>query len=675
MVDKKADATFTKETALVNEVGNIVARLQAGEDAFAEFYEKTKRYVYYIAISNGVTQNDAEDVVQDTFVHFFKKYKEIENPSSAMSWLKRSAFGHSIDCLKKKKDVCLAKDEDTEFDAFDTDALIQPIAIPETALEDKERVRIISEIVDSLPEDQKKCVLAYYYSECKIKDIAVKYGVPENTVKTNLSRGRKNIEKQLELFAKKHGVKLTSVAIIPFFALAYSEKAEACSVAILYSAVAQAAGISAGTTATTGTTATVATSLNAGVGAATKVGVGAAVKAGTGAAAKVGLGAALKAGGAIAAKGIAAKVAIAVISVGVIGGGTAAGITYANAEQARVEQKMEQVKKEEESKPVATVASNENPPQNAEESSAAEPNTLAQPATPSSVAERPTVAAPMSLEEELPSLQAEVEEDDDDDDDWDDGNSSLIQPDNELSSDTDSINESTNASGNTTNNTNAFAVAADGSVNLSNGITGTYDGNLLTLNSAGSSVLNLPFSIRQYDGSIVEIDTVNKLKVESAAFGIRINTTEDWTEVVMFLKNDSVVLASDVTVLTGVFRVEKIDALQGYDVASICGVKIKDTTDSNFSYWQAYKSIIEGTLDSDVLYGYYVNDTGISLYINSNDSKWWCCISSSGVIQFNFDRDEIVSYGFDEQNNKIVIYRTSDKICISSDGTVTQETL
>ena len=620
MSDKKADAAFIKEKALVNEVGDIVARLQAGEDVFQEFYEKTKRYVYYIAISNGVTQNDAEDVVQDTFVHFFKKYKEIENPSSAMSWLKRSAFGHSIDCLKKKKDVCLAKDEDTEFDAFDTDALIQPLAIPETALEEKERARIISEIVDSLPEDQKKCVRAFYFDECKIKDIANAYGVPENTVKTNLYRGRKNIEAKLVAFSKKHGIKIVSVAVVPFFSLLFSEEAEAYSVPLPYSAVAQATG--------------------------------------TGVAAKVGIGAALKTGREIAAKEIATKVAIAVISVGVISGGIVAGMTYANAEQARVEQKSEQLKKEEESKPVATVASNEIPSQSAEGSREAEPNTVVRPTTPNIVAENREVAAPMSLAEELPSVQAEVQEDDDDDD-WDDYVTSREQSEDEQSVSVKP--EPSSAQSGPVPGT----VGDDGSVLLSNGSSANYSNNKLTINSKGTSDLVLPIRLTLEDGSSVDIDEINKVVIGAGADAITVNTPNDtWQDVIGYIKNSSGVEADNVLINTGVYTIKK--SLSG--TKQEYNFRVKDTIDGTMDglrhIQSIYSKVFDGTIGTDFIVSFDKTDSTDQLFemeykrvngvncwtLNFDDSgtnKFLNYLTSNTFLQIDYNRLRLMgSFGY-----------------------------
>ena len=148
--------TFIENDSLSDEVADIVARMQSGENAFEELYEKTKRYVYYIAISGGVSPNDAEDVVQDTFVHFFKKYKEIQNPRAALAWLKRSAFGHSVDAVRKKKDALITETDENRDDLFDTNALVAPMEVPETLLDKKENARTVTN-----SKRKKGCIIIY----------------------------------------------------------------------------------------------------------------------------------------------------------------------------------------------------------------------------------------------------------------------------------------------------------------------------------------------------------------------------------------------------------------------------------------------------------------------------------------------------------------------------------
>ena len=328
MSDTKTDVTFFKENTLANDVAGIVTRMQAGEDAFAELYEKTKRYVYYVAVSNNVPQSDVDDVVQETFVHFYKKYNEILNPQSALAWLKRSAFGHSVDHLKKRPGELLME-EDSSQGLMDTDALVAPFEVPEDMVEREDLARILGGIIDGLPEDQRKCIRAFYFNELKVKDIAATYGVPESTVKTHLFRGRKTIESELNAITRKHGVKFVAFAAVPFLSLAFTEKASACAVGLTFATVAQAAGVAAGSTF--GATVGASGSTIGAAGATGSIAGGTAGVAGTtagvGAGAATGSAAATAVGSAIV-KGIAIKAAIAVVSVGVISGGTVAAHSY-----------------------------------------------------------------------------------------------------------------------------------------------------------------------------------------------------------------------------------------------------------------------------------------------------------------------------------------------------------
>ena len=346
--------TFIENDSLSDEVADIVARMQSGENAFEELYEKTKRYVYYIAISGGVSPNDAEDVVQDTFVHFFKKYKEIQNPRAALAWLKRSAFGHSVDAVRKKKDALITETDENRDDLFDTNALVAPMEVPETLLDKKENARIISDILDTLPDAQKKCVIAFYFDECKVKDIAAAFNVPEGTVKTNLYQGRKRIEKELNEYAKKHGVKVLTVAVIPFLSLAFAEKVSACSLSLSFSAVAGAA-------------------------------------LSTSAAAETVTAAAAKTGAAAASKAVAVKIAIAVAAVVIVGGGSVLAYTQV------VKPAMDSVASAQvgsstalqESKPAASLAAS----QSSRDQSSVLPSSTAGTQAPSSSAEADVVKA------------------------------------------------------------------------------------------------------------------------------------------------------------------------------------------------------------------------------------------------------------------------------------------
>ena len=87
---------------------------------------------------------------------------------------------------------------------------------PEMAMDEKEVRRLVLEILDQLPEDQRLVIGMFYYEEMSVKDIAFTLGVSDNTVKSRLSYGRKKV-KELVLDLEKKGTKLYTVAPFTFF--------------------------------------------------------------------------------------------------------------------------------------------------------------------------------------------------------------------------------------------------------------------------------------------------------------------------------------------------------------------------------------------------------------------------------------------------------------------------
>lgn len=84
------------------------------------------------------------------------------------------------------------------------------------AMDQQEAKRLVMEILDHLPEDQRVVIGMFYYEEMSVKDIAQTLGVSENTVKSRLSYGRRKIKEQV-LDLEKRGTKLYSVAPFVFF--------------------------------------------------------------------------------------------------------------------------------------------------------------------------------------------------------------------------------------------------------------------------------------------------------------------------------------------------------------------------------------------------------------------------------------------------------------------------
>ena len=215
-------------------------------EAFNILYQESSKYIY-TCIYKVVQGNDnamdiVSDIMQDTYVEISKSIAQLENETSFLSWAGKIATRKCYAYLKKNKRYVLLNEEDDTFDSLsDSDEII-----PEAVMQDKEKQRLLRDIIDhNLSEMQKLCIIAYYFHEQKQSEIAEELGIPENTVKTNLSRAKQKIKDGVLDLEKKEGTRLYSVA--PFLLLLFREDVEAAEVPeavtqCVYTAVRKAAG-------------------------------------------------------------------------------------------------------------------------------------------------------------------------------------------------------------------------------------------------------------------------------------------------------------------------------------------------------------------------------------------------------------------------------------------------
>ena len=317
-----ADARFCEHC------GNPVTREESLLDrakrqdqaALAEIYEQTSGAVYRVLkvlIKND--EDTVQDLLQDTYVKAFTRLDQLQDESKLLPWLKTIANNSAKDWLKKCKPVLFTAmagnegNEETEALSFEENIEADRIdENPELAMDEKEVRRLVMEILNQLPEDQRVVLGMFYYEDMSVKEIASILEVSDNTVKCRLNYGRKKV-KELVLDLEKKGTKLYNVAPFTFFVyllyrLGKSTSVEAAELDTLQTALHTALQRTAATTST-------------------GAGSGASEAASTVHHASQAASAASKAAGAAAgsaARHAGLKVA-AVILAGVVGGG---GVTY-----------------------------------------------------------------------------------------------------------------------------------------------------------------------------------------------------------------------------------------------------------------------------------------------------------------------------------------------------------
>src|ERR1022692_3021505 len=86
------------------EAGSAVERARAGDsDAFRLLVEQHSRAIFRLAFRMTGNEQDAEDVVQETFLRAYKQLSHYESRSSFSTWLYRIASNYSLDLIRMRK--------------------------------------------------------------------------------------------------------------------------------------------------------------------------------------------------------------------------------------------------------------------------------------------------------------------------------------------------------------------------------------------------------------------------------------------------------------------------------------------------------------------------------------------------------------------------------------------
>lgn len=185
-------------------------------------YTQTCNKNYYLALKYMEDEESAKDVLQESYIKAFNKLEQLKDADKFPGWMSRIVANMAIDVLRKKKRNDNKLFSEMESDDSEDMTFEEKIEDdrrdnrPELAIDQKETGRLVKEIIDTLSEEQRLCVMMYYINGMSVKEIADMADVSENTIKSRLNYGRKKIEqKVLEL--EKRGTKLYGIAPVPFF--------------------------------------------------------------------------------------------------------------------------------------------------------------------------------------------------------------------------------------------------------------------------------------------------------------------------------------------------------------------------------------------------------------------------------------------------------------------------
>ena len=212
-----------------NELIQAVLDFQQGkEDAFARIYNKTKKYVYYTIYKSVQDSALAEDIMHDTYLEVYRSLSTLKNETAIKGWIGKIAHHRICHYLGESPEPLL--DDSEEGDIFTGLEQTDESLMPEEVVENREIRRLIGEIINGLSEPQRQTIIAFYYNQMSIREISEACGIPENTVKSHLARGKDKIREGVLRLEKEQGTKLYEIGIPALLFFIFGEEAQACEV-------------------------------------------------------------------------------------------------------------------------------------------------------------------------------------------------------------------------------------------------------------------------------------------------------------------------------------------------------------------------------------------------------------------------------------------------------------
>lgn len=202
-------------------IPELVLKAKSGDQQTMEqLYEMTYSRVYCTIRVMVKDEQETLDLLQDSYIKAFKHLNQFEGTEKFLPWIQQIARNTAKDWLKKKHPAFFADLRSEKKTEWESPAEEQIMDVndgnwPEKVLDREETARLIREILDGLPEDQRVVIEMFYYEKLSVKQIALALGLSESAVKSRLFYGRRKIETKV-LALEKKGTRLYGLAPIPF---------------------------------------------------------------------------------------------------------------------------------------------------------------------------------------------------------------------------------------------------------------------------------------------------------------------------------------------------------------------------------------------------------------------------------------------------------------------------
>jgi RNA polymerase sigma-70 factor (ECF subfamily) len=188
--------------------------LRAGDRAeFARLVETYSAAIYRLAIKMLENSQDAEDILQETFIKAFRHLNTFDGRSSLSTWLYRIATNEALMALRRRKVNLVSLDEPDETLEREQEPLqiVDWCCMPEEELMSAEAHQYLDRAIDELSPNLRVVFILRDMEGLSTQEVEQVLGLSETAVKTRLSRARLRLR---ELLSEYYGEKMARQRLV-----------------------------------------------------------------------------------------------------------------------------------------------------------------------------------------------------------------------------------------------------------------------------------------------------------------------------------------------------------------------------------------------------------------------------------------------------------------------------
>ncbi|MBW2316528.1 MAG: sigma-70 family RNA polymerase sigma factor [Deltaproteobacteria bacterium] len=169
---------------------------QGDTDAFRKIFKRYYPRVYAFVLRRLGESTAAEDTTVETFAELWRTAKKFRGESRPSTWIYGIAHFKSLAARRaagrNKRSKVISVD-------FETLSRAPSEEDPVERLEAREEVRRVRQAIEALPQRYRQVIELAFFENLPYSEIARRLGMAEGTVKTQISRARERLRRQLAM--------------------------------------------------------------------------------------------------------------------------------------------------------------------------------------------------------------------------------------------------------------------------------------------------------------------------------------------------------------------------------------------------------------------------------------------------------------------------------------------